>query len=112
MKLKTSCEIATIAALVHFGKNPEDGLAWIEEIYNATRREAAAHTTPVNLDPVVNAAIDLGQEVEKEKRRGRTLAETNPDLIAFPDFDKVMGIKKRKTKAKKTEKPQKSKGGR
>lgn len=90
MKSKTSCEIATIAALVHFGKNPEDGLAWIEEIYNAVRREAAAHTTPVNLDPIVDAAIGLGQEVEKEKRR-------TPRIM-----------KPRKQKA---EKPQKSRGG-
>ena len=89
MKVKTSCEIATIAALVHFGKNPEDGLAWIEEIYNVARREAAANTASVNLDPVVNAAIGLGQEVEKEKQR------------------KIRATKK----ATKSEKPQKSKGG-
>lgn len=69
MKVKTSCEIATIAALVHFGKNPEDGLAWIEEIYNVARREAAANTVPVNLDPIVDKAIDLGQAIEKETQR-------------------------------------------
>lgn len=69
MKIKTSCEIATIAALVHFGKNPEDGLAWIEEIYNLARREATANTVPVNLAPIVDKAIDLGQAVEKEIQR-------------------------------------------
>lgn len=89
MKIKTSCEIATIAALVHFGKNPEDGLAWIEEIYNAARREAAAHTVPVNLDPIVDKAIDLGQAVEKEIQR------------------KIRATQK----APRSEKPQKSRAG-
>lgn len=68
MKVKTSCEIATIAALAYFGKNLEDGLAWIEEIYNAARREAAANTVPVNLDPIIDKAIDLGQAVERDRK--------------------------------------------
>lgn len=82
MKVKTSCEIATIAALVHFGKNPEAGLAWIEEIYNAARRETGAHIVPVNLGPIVDAAIDVGQEVERQKqatkkpRKSRKAAES------------------------------------
>lgn len=88
MKAKTSCEIATIAALVHFGKNPEDGLAWIEEIYNLARREATASTVPANLDPIVDKAIDLGQAIEKEAQR------------------KIRATQK----APKSEKPQKSRG--
>lgn len=97
MKTKTSCEIATIAALVHFGKNPEDGLAWIEEIYNLARREATANTVPVNLDPIVDKAIDLGQAIEKETQRKIRATQKAPK----PEkSQKSRGVEKPKKKPK------------
>lgn len=34
MKVKTSCEIATIAAIRYFSTRPDDALAFIKEIYD------------------------------------------------------------------------------
>lgn len=70
MKIKTSCEIATMASLAYFGTRPKEGLIWIEEIYNAARREAAMIS---NLTPIINAAIDVGQSVEKEIQHKKTV---------------------------------------